>query len=72
MVSTPPPPPPSPAMALSAARKALGPKFRDPLSISVHFPNKAVEGHEADLHVRVLGVSKATATCEVGGPLWLS
>jgi len=53
------------AMALGAARKALGPKFRDPLSLSVHYPYKALEDRSCDLHVKGLGSGRTSTTCEV-------
>ena len=52
------------SMAISAARKEL--RFRDPLSVSVHFTAKAVEGAEAELQVDVLHSGRTSQTAQVG------
>ena len=52
------------AMAVSAARECI--PFRDPLSVSGHYMNKALEQQPCELEVRVLNLAKTSATVEIG------
>ena len=53
------------SMAVSAARECI-PQFRDPLSITGHYMNKALEHVPCELEVRVLNLAKTSATVEIG------
>lgn len=50
-------------MAISAARKVI--PFRDPLSMTAYYTNKAVSNEQVDIVVETLNTTKGTATVSV-------
>ena len=52
------------SMAVAAARECI--PFRDPLSMTGHYMNKALEHVPCELEVRVLNQAKTSATVEIG------
>ena len=51
------------AVAISAARKVIN--FRDPLTMTAYYTNKALEGQPVDIEVETLNATKGTATVSV-------
>ena len=51
------------AMAISAARKVI--PFRDPLTMTAYYCNKALEEEAVDIEVKTLNATKGSATVSV-------